>query len=70
MPTGTFEYQTPEERLATAPPVGLQPHDRIAFFHREARARMTRMARLTPTTALPPGAPWSWALRWVTRRRT
>src|SRR2546423_11945145 len=56
--------------MAAATPVGLQDHDLVDFFHREESARMARMARLPPTTALTPGA-LSWgALRRGARPRT
>ena len=57
-------------RLAATTPVGFEGYDLIAVFDRDERTRMTWMARLTTTTALPSralGALRRWGIaRWRT----
>ena len=61
---------SPEGRVAAVTLLGCEDDHLIHFFHRHQGARMARVTRLPPTTALTPRATWALRLRRIARRRT
>lgn len=60
---------TGERGVTTATLLRLENDDLIDRFHRDEEASLARMIRLTPTTALPSWATWTWRLRRIARWR-
>src|SRR5262249_46506800 len=74
---GNLEHLMPKRRrivphegcVATTTPLRFEDDHLIDLFHRPEGTCLARMARLPPTTTLPPEALWALRLRRIARRR-